>query len=129
MHATEMQALAQEFTLSPEGWREMAIGGMIAVGLMGVGMFVINWVRRRLRGSAVEDRGVAASPFSLNDLRKMLLSGKLSDEEYHRLKDAMVDTARRNVFGGGQSGGTRKPGQAPGSHGPTAPPTPGPDGG
>lgn len=94
-----MWMLAQMISLSEEDWHKLIVGAIITIGIMAAGLFLIQWLRRRLKHSEVEEQAMAATPFSLNDLRKMMLDGKLSDAEYHKLKDAMVAKARKSVFG------------------------------
>jgi hypothetical protein len=53
--------------------------------------FVASVVRKKLRDSADD---VSGGGFTLNDLRELHRSGKMSDDEFERAKAALVDATR-----------------------------------
>lgn len=64
--------------------------GVLAV-LAVIGVLGISWVRRRLRNPSAD----ADVPFTLEDLRRLRREGKLSEAEFARARQAMLDAAKR----------------------------------
>ncbi|MAE67300.1 MAG: hypothetical protein CMJ18_23810 [Phycisphaeraceae bacterium] len=65
--------------------RSLAIIAVLAVVLVLVGVLVYRAVQRRIETSDV--------PFTLGQLRRMHEEGKISDEEFERMKSAMIGRA------------------------------------
>lgn len=57
-----------------------------------VGWFALAWIRRRMRADDPQD-----APFTLDALRKLHREGRLSDDEFKRARDTIVEAARRSM--------------------------------
>jgi hypothetical protein len=59
---------------------------------------VLMWYRRRNE----DDEPSSAEPWTLDDLRQLRASGSLTEEEYQRVRAAMIATYRGRDAGGGK---------------------------
>ncbi|HMN95755.1 MAG TPA: hypothetical protein PKC43_05830 [Phycisphaerales bacterium] len=66
-----------------------ALGVLAALAV--VGTVTIAVVRRRMR-SAADERNV---PFTLDELRRLHREGKLTEDEFARARQSMLDAAKR----------------------------------
>jgi hypothetical protein len=65
------------------------------LGILGLVVIVGGVVLLRLRRRIREDEGTPTVGFTLHDLREMHARGELTDEEFQRARDALVDGVRR----------------------------------
>src|SRR5438045_4416321 len=63
----------------------------VLVGVLIVGMVIVAKVKRRLQQP---DEPISAG-FTLSDLRQLHKSGQMTDEEFERAKEKVVEAARR----------------------------------
>ncbi len=67
---------------------------LVLVAVCFVAFIVVSIVRRR---SEEYRKSQVPPPFTLSDLREMHASGQLSDEEFDRAKEKMLNRARHSV--------------------------------
>ena len=82
-------------------WDVLFQGSLLLAGLLVLGLLIILVRRWRTRSKAV-----SGEPWTLQDLRDLHESGKLSDEEYERLKATMLAAYQ----GGASESGIDEPG-------------------
>lgn len=61
------------------------------LAMLGVALLVMVWVRRRIR-SAIDQTG---QDFTLSDLRKLRASGEIDQEQYEKLRTAIIGASRK----------------------------------
>ena len=69
------------------GYRQLAIGSAVLVGLMICAFYGVAILRRRLKSKPPSSPQQA---FTLHNLRQLHQQGQLSDEEYDRAKAHMI---------------------------------------
>jgi uncharacterized membrane protein len=79
---------AQEMSSTLDVFVMVAILG----GLICCGFFLICWIRKRMGPSG----GEFGMPFSLAALRDLLAQGEISQDEYDRAKESMIDRVDRS---------------------------------
>jgi hypothetical protein len=77
--------------LTASDYRSIILWSLLLIGLIVVGWVTVLQVKRRLQRPDV----TAGAGFTLSDLRQLHKSGQMSDEEFERAKDKVVDAARR----------------------------------
>ncbi len=80
-----MLVLAQQTVMPIWVW------SLVLMAILGAAILVIAWVRRR------STRGADTSPqnFTLSDLRQMRESGQIDDEQFQKLRDAIIGVSKR----------------------------------
>lgn len=61
------------------------------IGLIVVGLVVVTQVKKRM---AADDQPISAG-FTLSDLRRMHVSGQISNEEFEKAKAKVIEAAKR----------------------------------
>src|SRR5947208_1741054 len=89
------QLLSRTFTLAQESGPGGAILWSVVVILLCVGAFwLVSVVRKRFK----DDAEITAGPttgFTLSDLRQLHKSGQMTDAEFERAKEKIVEAGRR----------------------------------
>ncbi|MCS7033616.1 MAG: SHOCT domain-containing protein [Phycisphaerae bacterium] len=68
------------------------VWSLVLVGLILVALVVLLLIRRKL---STPETGLHAS-FTLADLRKMRDSGQLTEEQYQKMRESVIGSARRS---------------------------------
>jgi hypothetical protein len=84
-------AAAMLAQMSTEQVTRLLIWSGVLFGVLIVAAVVVNKVKRRLQQP---DEPISAG-FTLSDLRALHKSGQMSDEEFERAKEKVVEAARR----------------------------------
>jgi len=63
------------------------------VVIVACGAYAVVWLRKRYWGGEADD--VPHVGFTLGDLRQLHKSGRISDQEFERAKEKIVDAAKR----------------------------------
>lgn len=91
-----------------ENWPVLALLCMVLAGLVIVLGVAVMWLRRRfIEGEATGQR----EPMTLGDLRDLRAQGLLSQQEFDRLKGAIIDAARADAGLDDRSGTLREAGE------------------
>lgn len=67
------------------------VWSLILIGLLGAALLLLAWVRRRLRTIA----DTTPAEFTLSDLRRMKEAGQIDDDQYQKLREAVIGTAKQ----------------------------------
>jgi uncharacterized membrane protein len=86
MSITMMTLLA---TSTGGTFSEVALWGAVLIIVVLIGWMVISAIRRRMNA----DTGAAVG-YTLHDLRRMRESGELSEEEFQRARQAMIEQVK-----------------------------------
>ncbi len=67
------------------------VWSIVLLAFLAVALLAIAWVRRRVRQSV----DASAEDFSLSDLRRLRESGQIDEEQYQRLRVAIIGAAKK----------------------------------
>lgn len=74
-----------------EAVRQILIGSGVLIAAVLVLFAIVYWVRRRF---TADDSQSGDHGFTLHDLRTLHARGELTDDEFHRARDAMISRVR-----------------------------------
>ena len=80
-----MDLLAQQSVMSIFVW------SLVLIAILGAAILFMVWVRRRTAGPADGGR----QNFTLSELRTMRESGQIDEEQFQKLRDAIIGASKR----------------------------------
>jgi hypothetical protein len=77
---------------------DIVFGSIMLLAIVVAGAYFAMWLRRRIWGSDDDGIPVPPSGFTLGDLRQLHKNGQLSDAEFERAKEKVVESAKRAML-------------------------------